>query len=170
MERASDCKVLSLAFSAILDMLGSHRARESDKASNFAAAFDLLGVTFFQNSVPDGISRTTNKVSRIEEFCSLLDHMAEDVELVSSRAIEIQGLVNSAVGLYSGKSLKHLVAACMPFAVSGEKRPVVTFTDRVWGSNCAIAGAVIIDRRFRVGVAAELPVFVPSRSPTPQEQ
>ena len=40
---ASDCKVLSLAFSAILDMLGWHHAKDGDKASNFAVAFDLRG-------------------------------------------------------------------------------------------------------------------------------
>ena len=35
-----------LAFSALLDLLGWDHAKEGDKALNFAADFDLLGVTF----------------------------------------------------------------------------------------------------------------------------
>ena len=35
-----------LAFSALLDLLGWDHAKEGDKVLNFAADFDLLGVTF----------------------------------------------------------------------------------------------------------------------------
>ena len=116
MEREPGCKVLSLAFSAILDMLGWQHAKEGDKALNFAAAFDLLGVTVDLTAVPKGILKITNKTSRIDKLCSILDGIAAEGELSSSRASEVQGLPNSAVGFFSGKSLKHLVASFMPYA------------------------------------------------------
>ena len=115
-ERSQGCKVLSLAFSAILDMLGWQHAKEGGKALNFSEAFDLLGVTFDLTQVPKGILKITNKVSRISKLCGMLDSIASAGELSSSRASELQGLLNFAVGFVSGKSLKHLVAAFMPHA------------------------------------------------------
>ena len=115
-ERSQGCKVLSLAFSAILDMLGWQHAKEGGKALNFSEAFDLLGVTFNLTQVPKGILKITNKVSRISKLCGILDSIASAGELSSSRASELQGLLNFAVGFFSGKSLKHLVAAFMPHA------------------------------------------------------
>ncbi|CAL1153270.1 unnamed protein product, partial [Cladocopium goreaui] len=55
LERAPGCRVLSLAFSAVLDMLGWEHAKEGDKALNFAGAFDLLGVNFNLALTPKGI-------------------------------------------------------------------------------------------------------------------
>eukprot|EP00435_Cladocopium_sp_Y103_P058121 s209_g20.t1 len=116
LERAEGCRVLSLAFSAVLDILGWIHAKEGDKALNFAEAFDLLGVTFNLVSIPSGLLEVSNKVSRIEQLCQLLDHIFSDGAISTTRASEIQGLLNFAVGYYTGKSLKHLVSAFMPFA------------------------------------------------------
>ena len=52
LERAEGCKVLTLAFSAVLDLLGWEHAKEGDKAISFASTFDLLGVTFDLNGLP----------------------------------------------------------------------------------------------------------------------
>eukprot|EP00435_Cladocopium_sp_Y103_P057714 s379_g20.t1 len=116
LERAEGCRILSLAFSAVLDMLGWVHAKEGDKALNFAEAFDLLGVTFNLTSIPSGLLEVSNKVSRIEKLCQLLDQISSEGAISISRASEIQGLLNFAVGYYTGKSLKHLVSAFMPFA------------------------------------------------------
>ena len=45
-ERSDGCRVLTLAFSALLDLLGWDHTKEGDKALNFSATFDLLSVTF----------------------------------------------------------------------------------------------------------------------------
>ena len=55
-ERSAGCKVLSLAVSAILDMLGWTHAKEGDKALNFTEAFDLLGVNFNLATLPAGLN------------------------------------------------------------------------------------------------------------------
>eukprot|EP00435_Cladocopium_sp_Y103_P027136 s1919_g6.t1 len=115
-ERSEGCRVLSLAFSAVLDMLGWVHAKEGDKALNFAEAFDLLGVTFDLTAIPRGLLVVSNKLSRVEKLCHLLDQIAADGTVSVTRASEIQGLLNFAVGYYTGKSLKHLVSAFMPFA------------------------------------------------------
>lgn len=116
LERGAGCRVLTLAFSAVLDMLGWAHAKEGDKALNFAEAFDLLGVTFALGSMPSGLLRVSNKSSRISKICSLLDGIAADGEITAAKASEIQGLLNFAVGFFTGKALKHLVAAFMPYA------------------------------------------------------
>ena len=116
LERAAGCRVLTLAFSAVLDMLGWAHAKEGDKALNFAEAFDLLGVTFDLSRVPSGVLQVSNKSSRISKICTLLDSIATSEDITAAKASEIQGLLNFAVGFFTGKSLKHLVAAFMPFA------------------------------------------------------
>ena len=115
-ERGPGCKVLSLAVSAVLDMLGWIHAKEGDKALNFASAFDLLGVNFNLELTPKGILQVTNKTTRIEKLCTLLDGIAADGEISAAKASEVQGLLNFAVGFFSGKSLKHLVSTFAPFA------------------------------------------------------
>ena len=137
-ERSQGCKVLSLAFSAILDMLGWHHAKEGDKALNFAEAFDLLGVTFDLTQVPKGLLKITNKVSRIEKLFRMLDGIAVDGELSSSRASEVQGLLNFAVGFFSGKSLKYLVASFMPYA----DKPAKTVSEQL-GHLCSYGTAML---------------------------
>lgn len=52
LERDAGCRVLTLAFSAVLDMSGWAHAKEGDIALNFAEAFDLLGVTFNLSQIP----------------------------------------------------------------------------------------------------------------------
>ena len=116
LERDAGCRVLTLAFSAVLDMLGWAHAKEGDKALNFAEAFDLLGVTFDLSRVPSGVLQVSNKSSRISKICTLLDSIATSEDITAAKASEIQGLLNFAVGFFTGKSLKHLVAAFMPFA------------------------------------------------------
>ena len=116
LERAPGCRVLSLAFSAVLDMLGWAHAKEGDKALNFAGAFDLLGVNFNLAWTPKGILQVTNKATRIEKLCALLDRIKSDGEITAAQASELQGLLNFAIGFFSGKALKHLVAAFMPYA------------------------------------------------------
>ena len=64
------CKVLTPAFSAILDLLGWEHAKEGDKVLGFAAAFDLLGVTSDLCSAPQGVLKIMNK-----------DHVAEPATL-----------------------------------------------------------------------------------------
>eukprot|EP00435_Cladocopium_sp_Y103_P033666 s1851_g8.t1 len=115
-ERSAGCKVLSLAVSAVLDMLGWAHAKEGDKALNFAAAFDLLGVNFNLATLPSGVLTVANKQSRIAKLCQMLEDISRDGEISQAKASELQGLLTFAVGYYSGKSLKHLVSAFMPFA------------------------------------------------------
>ena len=115
-EREPGCRVLSLAVSAVLGMLGWEHAKEGDKAQNFAVAFDLLGVNFNLNLTPSGLLQVTNKVTRLEKLCKMLDDIASEGEISSSKASELQGLLNFAVGFFAGKSLKHLVSAFSPFA------------------------------------------------------
>ena len=115
-ERTAGCKVLSLAVSAVLDMLGWTHAKEGDKALNFAEAFDLLGVNFNLATLPAGVLTVSNKQSRLEKLCQTLDGISMEGEISAAKASELQGLLNFAVGYYSGKSLKHLVSAFMPYA------------------------------------------------------
>ena len=114
-ERTEGCKVLTLAFSAILDLLGWEHAKEGDKALGFAAAFDLLGVTFDLCSVPRGVLTIMNKASRIDKICSMLTDIEQTRSINPAKASEIQGLLNFAVSFYMGRGLKHLVSAFMPF-------------------------------------------------------
>ena len=116
LERAEGCKVLTLAFSAVLDLLGWEHAKEGDKAIGFASTFDLLGVTFDLNSLPKKTFAISNKVSRIEKLCKMLEEVETDRSLSAAKASELQGLLNFAVSFYMGRGLKHLISAFMPFA------------------------------------------------------
>ena len=115
-ERSEGCRVLSLAFSALLDLLGWDHAKEGDKALNFSATFDLLGVTFDLSGMSLGTLVVRNKTSRIEKLCAMLDQVAKDKNISAAKASELQGLLNFAVSFYLGRSMKHLVSAFMPFA------------------------------------------------------
>ena len=57
-----------------------------------------------------------NKQTRLEKLCQTLEDISNDGEISAAKASELQGLLNFAVGYYSGKSLKHLVSAFMPYA------------------------------------------------------
>ena len=188
LERAPGCRVLSLAFSAVLDMLGWGHAKEGDKALNFAGAFDLLGVNFNLAWTPKGILQVTNKTTRIEKLCALLDKVKSEGEITAAQASELQGLLNFAIGFFSGKALKHLVAAFMPHAdrvslsksgelqdlcayaksmltslgprthsTTGERRPILLFTDGAWEDGQASAGAILVDGDFRIGCTITVP-------------
>ena len=115
-ERSDGCRVLTLAFSALLDLLGWDHAKEGDKALNFSATFDLLGVTFDLSGMSLGALVVRNKTSRIEKLCAMLDQVAKDKNISAAKASELQGLLNFAVSFYLGRSMKHLVSAFMPFA------------------------------------------------------
>ena len=116
LERAEGCKVLTLAFSAVLDLLGWEHAKEGDKAINFANVFDLLGVTFELDKLSLGTLTISNKASRIEKLCKMLEEVEKSRTLKAARASEIQGLLNFAVSFYMGRGLKHLVSSFMPLA------------------------------------------------------
>lgn len=115
-ERAEGSRVLSLSISALLDILGWHHAKEGDKALSFSDTFDVLGVTFHLSQVPRGVLTISNKASRIEKLCLLLDEVRQAGHITASKASELQGLLNFAVGFYNGRSLKHLVSAFLPFS------------------------------------------------------
>ena len=65
---------------------------------------------------PKGILQVTNKITRIEKLCALLDKVKSAGEITIAQASELQGLLKFAIGFFSGKALKHLVAAFMPYA------------------------------------------------------
>ena len=131
LERAKGCEVLSLAFSAVLDMLGWQHAKEGDKALNFAEAFDLLGVNFNLALTPKGILHVSNKASRIEKLCGLMDQISKEEHISPSRASELQGLLSFAVGFFSGKSLKHLVASFCLMRMAAVRTQQVNFKNFV---------------------------------------
>ena len=108
--------MLTLAFSALLDLLGWDHTKEGDKALNFAPAFDLLGVTFDLSSLSMGTLTVKNKTSRIDKLCEMLDQVVRDKSISAAKASELQGLLNFAVSFYLGRSMRHLVSAFMPFA------------------------------------------------------
>ena len=99
-ERSDGCRVLTLAFSALLDLLGWDHAKEGDKALNFSATFDLLGVTFDLSGMSLGTLVVRNKTSRIEKLCAMLDQVAKDKNISAAKASELQGLLNFAVSFY----------------------------------------------------------------------
>ena len=121
LERVEGCKVLTFAFSAVLDLLGWEHAKEGDKAISFASTFDLLGVTFDLNSLPKKTFAICNKVSLIEKLCKMLEEIEKDRSLSAAKASELQGLLNfAAVSFYMGRGLKHFVSTFMPF-VEGQR-------------------------------------------------
>ena len=105
-----------MAFSAILDLLGWEHAKEGDKAANFSSVFDLLGVTFDLSAIQRQTLTITNKASRIDKLCKMLEDVEAARTITAARASEIQGLLNFAVSFYMGRGLKHLVSAFMPYA------------------------------------------------------
>ena len=107
--------MLTLAFSVTLDLLGWEHAKEGDRALDFSEVFDLLGVTFNLNNVPLGNFVISNKDSRVEKLCKMLEDIEIAGTITVARASEIQGLLNFAVSFYMGKGLKHLVSAFMQF-------------------------------------------------------
>lgn len=116
LERIDGCRVLTLAFSAILDLLGWEHAKEGDKAVNFASVFDLLGVTFDLSAVQRQTLTISNKACRLDKLCKMLDEVEAARTITAARASEIQGLLNFAVSFKMGRGFKHLVSAFMPFA------------------------------------------------------
>ena len=150
LERAEGCKVLTLAFSAVLDLLGWEHAKEGDKAINFANVFDLLGVTFELNQMSLGTLTISNKVSRIEKLCKMLEEVEKSRTLTSARASEIQGLLNFAVSFYMGRGLKHLVSAFLPLA-DGQR---VANPDEL-ASLCSYAKAMLLGQKARVHTMSE---------------
>ena len=56
----------------------------------------------------------SNKQSRIEKLAKMLDDILDRGGINYAQASELQGLLNFAVGYFSGRSLKHLVSAFVP--------------------------------------------------------
>ena len=115
-ERTAGTRVLSLSFGAILDLLGWQYAQEGDKASDFALAFDALGVTYALNHAPSGGFEVANKAGRIEKICELLETVEKRGIVTGAQAAEVQGLLNFACGFFSTKTVRQLVSAFAPFA------------------------------------------------------
>ena len=115
LERSEGCRVLTLAFSATLDLLGWEHAKEGDKALDFSEVFDLLGVTFNLKNLQQGTFVVSNKIGRVEKLCKMLEDIESAGAITAAKASEIQGLLNFAVSFYMGKGLKHLVSAFMQF-------------------------------------------------------
>ncbi|CAL1163338.1 unnamed protein product [Cladocopium goreaui] len=144
-ERSEGCRVLTLAFSALLDLLGWDHAKEGDKALNFAADFDLLGVTFNLGEMRLGTLTISNKRSRVEKLCAMLAQVEKEGCITPAKASELQGLLNFAVSFYLGRSLKHVVSAFMPFA---DRSRVNNKADLV--NLCSYTRAMLLDQRPRV--------------------
>ena len=144
-ERSDGCRVLTLAFSALLDLLGWDHAKEGDKALNFSATFDLLGVTFDLSGMSLGTLVVRNKTSRIEKLCAMLDQVAKDKNISAAKASELQGLLNFAVRFYLGRSMKHLVSAFGPFA---DKPQNLSASDLE--SLCSYTKTMLLEQRPRV--------------------
>ena len=73
-------------------------------------------MTFDLHRLPKKTFAISNKASRIEKLCKMLEEVATDRALSAAKASELQGLLNFAVSFYMGRGLKHLVSAFMPFA------------------------------------------------------
>ena len=144
-ERASGCRVLTLAVSALFDMLGWQHAKVGDKAADFAEAFDVLGVNFNLTQLPQGILTVINKTTRIDKLCAMLDQVSEAGSLSMAKASEIQGLLNFAVGYFSGRALKHLISAFLPFADQRQRAATKMLRDL-----CAYAKAMLLSTPPRV--------------------
>ena len=116
LERSEGCRVLTLAFSATLDLLGWEHAKEGDKALDFSGVFDLLGVTFDLRNVSLGHFVISNKDSRVQKLCKMLEDIEAVGSITTAKASEMQGLLNFAVSFYMGRGLKHLISAFTQFA------------------------------------------------------
>ena len=145
LERSEGCRVLTLAFSATLDLLGWEHAKEGDKALDFSEIFDLLGVTFNLNNVPLGNFVISNKDSRVEKLCKMLEDIETAGTITAARGSEIQGLLNFAVSFYMGKGLKHLVSAFMQFA-DGQRKAKADELRCL----CAYAKSMLLSQKPRV--------------------
>ena len=55
-----------------------------------------------------------NKKSRVEKFVNMLNQFLDRGSISYAQACELHGLMNFAVGYFSGRSLKHAVSACVP--------------------------------------------------------
>ena len=120
-EVSSGCRVLSSAVSAVLDILGWTHAKEGDKTFPFASTFDVLGVNFDLRPISDGAFVIANKPSRIEKLGKMIATIRTQGFITYAQASELQGLLNFAVGYFSGKSLKHVVSAFVPMV--GDRSP-----------------------------------------------
>ena len=137
-ETTAGCKVLSSAISAVFDILGWTYAKEGDKAFPFAVEFDVLGVTFNLGGISGRALVISNKHSRIEKLLKMIDDISKRGFINYAQACELQGLLNFAVGYFSGRSLKHLVSAFVP--LTGER---LASSRSTLTSLCAYAKAMI---------------------------
>ena len=143
-ERSEGCRVLTLAFSALLDLLGWDHAKEGDKALNFAASFDLLGVTFNLSEMRLGTLTICNKKSRLEKLSAMLSQVEKEGCITPAKASELQGLLNFAVSFYLGRSLKHVVSAFMPFAERARSNNQADLVNL-----CAYTRTMLVEQRPR---------------------
>ena len=86
--------------------------------------FRLLqrGVNFDLRPISDGAFVIANKPSRIEKLGKMIAIIRTQGFITYAQASELQGLLNFAVGYFSGKSLKHLVSALCLWLATGHRQ------------------------------------------------
>jgi len=149
-EPSGGCKVLSLAVGAIFDSLGWAYAREGEKGLPFAQAFHVLGVAINLQGMPKGFFIIANKQARVEKLVQMLNKISSQGTINYSEASE-QGLLNFAVGFFSGKLFKHLVSAFHPYvgdrsvSSSGSLRALCQYATTMITSLYATRSQIIVD-------------------------
>ena len=150
-ERTEGCRVLTLAFSAFLNLLGWDHAKEGDKALNVSQvardqnisdtnASELQGRLNFAVSLRLGRSMR-NLVSAFMPFAN--KHSGADTrELGNLRLYAKTTLLEQQQRVHS---------------VLNVGRPIVVFTDGAWEGRLATAGAVLVDGEVRVAIKLEVP-------------
>ena len=103
--------ILSTAMSALLDMLGWDHAKVGVKATDFAAEFNALGIAVQLKSLHRGSFVLANKPGRIQRITRMLEQVSQEGTITKSKAAEVQGHLNFAVGFYTAKTLRFLVSA-----------------------------------------------------------
>lgn len=103
--------ILSKSMTALLDMLGWDHAKLGTKAADFASDFNALGIQVQLANLHRGSFIMANKPGRVERIVRMLEQVAKDGVITKSKAAEVQGHLNFAVGFYTAKTLKFLVSA-----------------------------------------------------------
>ena len=97
--------------SALLDMLGWDHAKVGVKAMDFASEFNALGIAVQLKNLHRGSFVLANKPGRIQRITRMLEQVSQQGTISKSKAAEVQGHLNFAVGFYTAKTLRFLVSA-----------------------------------------------------------
>ena len=95
---------------AALDILGWKHARtgDGDKGLEFAAKFDVLGMSINLGALHEGSVVLTNKEGRVARVCNMLKEVRHDGSLAKHQGQVLLGLLRFAAGFYSSMTLKHV--------------------------------------------------------------